>query len=168
MKRSLFILILGLVVAIAGFSAFYFVRAAQERAILREEHPELAWLKDEFNLSDADFQKVCTLHDAYLPQCAEMCRRIGKKNAEIQELISKTNTVTPEIETKIREASLIRAECHQNMLKHFFAVSQSMPKSQGDRYMAWVQQQTLLDTTGMLGQDHATESTNTAGDGHHE
>src|SRR5215204_5089011 len=128
MKRSVIILILGLVVAVAGFCTFHFIETTQQRAILRDENPELAWLKTEFNLSDGDFQKIQKLHDAYLPQCAEMCRRIAEKNAEIQNLISKTNTVTPEIEAKLQEASLIRAECHKNMLKHFYAVSQSMPK----------------------------------------
>ena len=35
------------------------------------------------------------------------------------------------------------------MLTHFLQVSRAMPPKQGQRYLAWVEQQTLLQSQGM-------------------
>ena len=115
----------------------------------RSDKPELAWLKEEFNLSDAEFKRVSELHAAYLPQCAEMCRQINAQNQRLKELLAATNQVTPEIEAAIMESSKLRGECQRNMLKHFYEVSRTMPPEQGRRYLAWVQEKTFLSDYGM-------------------
>ena len=154
MKRALFILLSGLILCGVSFYGLYFIKSAPERSVLREEQPELAWLKEEFKLSDADYRKVCELHEAYLPKCEEMCHRIAVKNAELRQLIAQTNQVTPAITRTLEEASLLRAECHKGMLAHFFAVSQAMPTEQGKRYLEWVEKQTLLQNSGMMANHH--------------
>ena len=106
--------------------------------------PELAWLKSEYHLSDAQFAEVVRLHDAYKPKCAEMCRRIDEQNARVQKLLAATNTVTPEIKQALAEAAQLRAECESAMMQHFYEVSQAMPSDQGKRYLVWVQSETLL------------------------
>ena len=149
MKRLALILIAGLVVATAAYCAVYFKGTARHRDILESQQPELAWLKDEFHLNDADFKRITELHEAYMPHCAEMCRRIDAKNAELKESLSKANTLTPEIETKLNEAAQLRAECQRSMLKHFFEVSHTMPPEQGRRYLEWVQEKTFMPRYGM-------------------
>ena len=106
--------------------------------------PELAWLKSEYHLSDAQFAEVVRLHDAYKPKCAEMCRRIDEQNARVQKLLAATNTVTPEIKQALAQAAQLRAECESAMMQHFYEVSRAMPSDQGKRYLAWVQSETLL------------------------
>lgn len=154
MKRPLLILIAGFILAVAGFCTLYFGVTARQHALLNAEEPELAWLKNEFHLSDSDYKKVCDLHKAYLPKCAEMCQKIAKKNGELKTLIAGTNVVTPEIERTLEEANQLRAECHKGMLAHFFEVSKAMPPEQGKRYLAWVQEKTLLDHNGMMVNQH--------------
>ncbi len=152
MKRLALILIAGLVVAAAAYCAVYFKSTARHREILESQKPELAWLKDEFHLSDADFKRITELHEAYMPHCVEMCRRIDSKNAELKELLSKTNALSPDIEAKLNEAAQLRAECQRSMLKHFFEVSRTMPPDQGRRYLEWVQEKTFLPRYGMTEQ----------------
>ncbi len=149
MKRLVLILIAGLAVAAAAYCAVYFGGTARHREILESQRPELAWLKDEFHLSDVDFKHITELHEAYMPHCVEMCRRIDAKNAELKDLLSKTNALTPDIETKLNEAAQLRAECQRSMLKHFFEVSRKMPPDQGRRYLEWVQEKTFLPRYGM-------------------
>jgi hypothetical protein len=143
-KRALIILVFGLVLAVCGYCALYYGKTAGTLAIQASAAPELAWLKEEFSLSDTEFQRICKLHEAYLPRCAEMCAAIGKANSELQALVVATNQVTPEIEANLAKIGKLRQECQRMMLHHFYSVSQSMPAEQGRRYLAEMQRLTSL------------------------
>ena len=110
MKRGLLILVFGLIAAAAAYGCIYFACTALARNMQRTARPELAWLKDEFNLNDAEFKRVSDLHAAYLPQCQEMCRKIDTQNVAVQKLIAGATNVTPEIESALAEASRLRAD----------------------------------------------------------
>ncbi|HWQ93649.1 MAG TPA: periplasmic heavy metal sensor [Clostridia bacterium] len=156
MKKPGLILLLGLLVAVVAFAGFYLVGTAASRDLMREPQPELAWLKKEFKLSDAEFARISALHEAYLPQCAERCRRIEEQNAKLQALLAAAGAVTPEVEQAIAQRARMRADCEAEMLKHFLEVSRTMPPAQGQRYLAWVEQQTFLQGSAME-QRHRTE-----------
>lgn len=162
MKRAISILVFGLVLGVAAFACIYFVETSSPRKFLERETPELLWLKQEFALTDGEFKRVCQLHAGYLPHCAEMCRKIEAKNAELKELLVKTNALTPEIEAKLGEAAQLRLECQKAMLKHFYEVSRTMRPEQGKRYLAWVQEKTFLPDHGMI---HSEETGSTHGHG---
>lgn len=150
MKKGILILVLGLLAAAAAYGCIYFVCTSSARNMQSSEQPELAWLKNEFNLSDAEFKHVSELHASYLPQCMKMCRQIDAQNRRLKELLAATNQVTPEIEAAIAESSRLRAECQSNMLRHFYEVSRTMPPEEGRRYLAWVQERTFLSSEGMM------------------
>ena|ERR1051325_5073981 len=151
MKRSGLILLLGLVLAVAAYLGAYLAGTAKSRAMLHSDTPELAWLKAEFNLSDAEFKRITALHEAYLPGCGERCQRIDQKNAELKRLLTSATNLTPQIEQKLAEAAALRLECEKAMLKHFIAVSQAMPPEQGKRYLAWIEEKTVLSEQSMAG-----------------
>ncbi len=144
MKRSWFILVAGLFAALAAYFTFYFLSIANYQSLERSPEPELAWLKREFHLSDTEFARICQMHQAYLSGCMERCRRIDLKNEELKRLLAAANGMTPEIEKTLAEAAQLRAECQKKMLEHFYAVSRTMPPEQGKRYLAWVQEKTIL------------------------
>jgi hypothetical protein len=143
MRRGLTIVCCGLAAAALAYGAIYFSATAGLRAERRADAPELLWLKQEFKLGDAEFQRISELHAGYLPKCQEMCGRIAARNEELRELLARTNTVTPEIERKLAEVAALRAECQRNMLEHFYAVSRAMPPEEGRRYLDWIQRQTV-------------------------
>jgi hypothetical protein len=72
MKRSTLIALLGLVLALGGGAGVYLSRVASYRALCAQAGVELAWIKMEFNLNDADFARVRQLHEAYKPVCETM------------------------------------------------------------------------------------------------
>lgn len=152
MKRAAIILFLGLAGAVGAYCALYFHSTTRHREILESPAPELAWLKDEFHLGDAEFQRITDLHDGYQPHCKEMCHRIDKKNAELKALLETTNVLTAEIEQKLVESAQLRVECQKQMLQHFLEVSRQMPAEQGRRYLSWVQERTFLPRYGMTEQ----------------
>ena len=86
MKRAAFILVAGLLAAAAGYCTLYYCGTKEHRQMLESPAPELAWLKKEFRLGDAEFERIAKLHDGYLPRCAELCRQISAKNAELKQL----------------------------------------------------------------------------------
>ena len=149
MKKGVLILVLGLVAAVAAYGCIYFLCTSSARTLQQGDTPELAWLKEEFNLSDADFKRVSELHAAYLPQCRDMCREIDAHNVKLQRLLSGATNMTPEITTALAESSRLRSECQTMMLSHFFQVSQTMPPEQGRRYLSWVKAKAFLPDYGM-------------------
>lgn len=149
MKKGVFILALGLIAAAVAYSCIYFVCSSPARRLQTCERPELAWLKDEFKLTDAEFKHVSELHAAYLPQCRELCLQIDEENTRLQKLLDGSTNVTPEIERSLAEASRLRAECQSRMLGHFFEVSRAMPSEQGKRYLAWVKEKAFAPNFDM-------------------
>jgi hypothetical protein len=149
MKRGVFILALGLIAAAAGYCCLYLVCSSPARSLQRSERPELAWLKDEFKLTDAEFKRVSELHAAYLPRCRDVCLQIDEQNTRLQKLLGGSTNVTPEIKRSLAEASRLRAECQSMMLSHFFEVSRAMPSAQGQRYLAWVKEKVFAPNFDM-------------------
>lgn len=152
MKRGVLILALGLFASVAAFACVYLVCVAPARSLQQSKRPELAWLKEEFNLGEAEFKRVSELHAAYLPQCQERCRQIDAQEAHLRTLLATATNVTPEIDSALAETARMRAECSRMMLQHFFQVSQTMPPEQGRRYLAWVKEKAFHPNYGMTGQ----------------
>lgn len=138
MKRPWLILVGGFLLAVLAYGTCYFTGLAKLRHLQTSPEPELAWLQREFQLSDAELARVEELHKTYLAGCAQRCEVIDAKNAALQDLLAKTNAVTPEIQKAIRESAQLRADCQTAMLQHFYAISQTMPPAQGKRYFDWV------------------------------
>lgn len=105
----------------------------------------LLWLKSEYKLSDADYDRISNLHDAYLPGCMERCRKIAKVHGELFALIQQNKNVTPELEAKLGESAQLRSECSAAMLSHFYEVAAAMPPPAAKRYLEWVTRETLMD-----------------------
>lgn len=154
MKKAGTFLLLGVVLCAAAFSGSYYFGTSCCRDMMKGPQPELAWLKTEFHLTDAEFARISELHNAYLPQCAERCQRIEQLSAHLKHLLSTTNTITPEIQNVIAERAKTRADCETEMLKHFLAVSHTMPPEQGQRYLEWVEQETVLHAQSMEANHH--------------
>jgi hypothetical protein len=142
-------LLLGIVIGLAAFCAFYYFSTAAHRGMLQTSAPELAWFQREFNLSPAEFEKFTKLHASYLPHCKEMCAKIDEHNERLRSLVAANQHMTPEIEKALAEGARLRADCQQSMLTHFFDVSRTMKPEQAKRYLAWVYEKSFLPYYGM-------------------
>lgn len=71
---------------------------------------ELAWLKREFDLSREQLDRIRKLHEGYKPRCEEMCLRFSKKNSELVQALKRATHAPPDLELKLRELAVIRAE----------------------------------------------------------
>ncbi len=160
MRQTRSVLVFGVVLAVATFIAIFFFGTARHRSLERSAQPELAWMKDEFHLSDETFNHVVQLHAAYMPKCAEMCRRIDEKSGRLHQLLQATNVMTDEIKQALSDAAQVRQECQTAMLEHFYEVSRAMPPEEGKRYLAWVQRRTLGPPHVMTAVQHSMQKQN--------
>lgn len=143
MRHSLAILGGALAAGVAVFAGAFFV--SQRLCANRMANPadDLAWLRHEFRLSDAELARIRELHEGYLPKCHEMCKKILAKKREVDQALAGETNVTAAIEQKVMELCELRAQCQLQMLRHFAEVSQVMPPEQGRRYLAEMQRLTL-------------------------
>ena len=150
MRKHLFTtLLLGVLIGLIAFCAFFYLSTAAHREMLQTSDPELAWFQREFKLTPKEFERISKLHANYLPHCKEMCERIDQHNERLRRLIAANHQMTPELEQALAEGARLRAECQQSMLAHFFEVSRTMKPEQGKRYLAWVYEKTFLPYYGM-------------------
>jgi len=143
MRRSLVILLGLLAVAGAVFAGSYFVVQRICARNMSSPADDLAWLRHEFRLSDAELARIRQLHDGYLPKCGEMCDRIAAKKKEVENALTGATNVTDDAQQKLIELGVLRARCQAQMLQHFVEVSQAMPPEQGRRYLTEMQRLTL-------------------------
>lgn len=143
MRRSYLTLLSAFVIGAVAFAAAYFGAARLPVSQPPQNVDELAWLREEFDLTENDLNKVRLLHEGYLPQCDEMCQRIIAKDKELTAVLQGATNMSPVVEQKIAELAALRAECQTRMLSHFFEVSHAMPPEQGRRYLAEMQRLTL-------------------------
>ncbi len=143
MNRSLFILLGALALGAAIFAGSYFT--SQRTCMMCKSKPadDLAWLREEFQLGDAEMAHIRQLHEGYMPKCAEMCAKIAAKKRELESALGNGTNISAEAQAKLNEVAELRAQCQKQMLQHFVTVSQAMPPKQGQRYLAEMKRLTL-------------------------
>ncbi len=153
MKLVHWLILMPVLAGTAYFCAWQF-RRSQFRApavpteeMVMRATPEggLLWLKTEYRLSDADYERIHTLHEGYLPGCQERCAEIARVRKELFSLIQQSKTITPVIKFKLDESARLRSRCHELMLAHFYEVAAAMPPGAASRYIEWVTRETLMD-----------------------
>lgn len=135
MKRTFLILLLAVVAGTAAFCLIRSQKMAESHNVLLDSMPELAWVKLELKLSDAQLAEVSALHSAYRPKCEVMCKRIAAAHEKMEELIGQSPQVSAELEKAIQEHAAIHAECQKAMLTHIFQTANVMDRDQATRYL---------------------------------
>lgn len=151
MKRGLIVLVC---VLLAGFAGFWLMRsqkAPRHHGTIIDSMPELAWVKTDLKLTDAQFGKVSDLHAAYRPKCADMCRSLAEAHEAIEALAEKDRRMTPELEAAIRRHAAVHAACQQAMLEHLYQTAALLDPGQATRYLEVMVPEALESAHGKSG-----------------
>jgi hypothetical protein len=97
--------------------------------------PELEWLRDELKLDPDQYEKVRARHEAYLPTCAALCRRIDEARKSTETYALAHHTLTPEYRRILNEHAQAHVDCQQEMLKHLYETAALLNKDQSRRYL---------------------------------
>lgn len=134
--------LLGLAASAAVYGLSYWT-ANRFRSTQASPADDLAWLRQEYQLTDAEMARIRVLHEAYKPECEALCARVAEKNRQLRTLVAGATNVGPGIEQKLAEVAALRAECQAHMLRHFHEMARSMPAAQGSRYLEEMQRVAL-------------------------
>jgi hypothetical protein len=135
MKKGLLILVLALMAGIAAFLIARTHRQAIHSEVLLDGLPELAWLRTELRLSEAQYRQASDLHAAYRPVCEQMCRHITEAHTKLASLAQSGRGVTPELTAAIQHHARVHAECQEKMLEHLYQTAALLDDKQAARYL---------------------------------
>ena len=140
-RRSWILILMLLAVGALAWGAYHLgTGLARDQRLATQD--DLAWLKTEFNLSEAELREVRSLHEGYLPQCHSFCQKIADEKAVLQAALDR-GAPGNELSNHLAQIALLRAQCQAAMLQHFEQVSRAMNQEQGRRYLAEMRQLTL-------------------------
>jgi hypothetical protein len=142
MKRLVVILALAILLGLGAYGLSYGIARCTFCRVPDAKDPS-AWMQQEFHLNDAQYARVKQLETAYYPHCAKMCDQIDQSHQALKDLILANGTVTPEIEVALKKDGEVQQECREDMLHHFYEVSQAMPPAEGKRYLQIMQTQVV-------------------------
>lgn len=130
---------LGLVVAVALATGLLAFRAGSEPDVQRAlaGRDALAWLRADFDLTDAQFARIQQLHDAYSVVCEEHCRQIQEATRALQS--AKASRADPLAVTAAeRRLEQVRLTCETAIATHVRQCAGEMSPAAGARYLALV------------------------------
>ncbi len=148
MNKKLWLILFILGLGVASYAGTYFLRTEKIHSLLCHDQQELLWLKEEFHLNDAQFEKVKTLHKIYIPRCEVMCAEIKKSRQQLEQAINTNASISPELIAVLERLNQIRSTCERATLEHIYAVSQNMNPSDGKRFVEMMIRHMLLQQAG--------------------
>ena len=142
MKRLVVILALAVLLGSGAYIVSYGI-ARCTFCRMPDADDSSSWLRQEFHLSDAQYAQVKKLEADYHPHCVDMCDQLKQSHLALKNLILANGTMTPEIETALQKDGAVQQEWREDMLRHFYEVSQAMPPAEGKRYLQIMQAQVI-------------------------
>ncbi len=131
-----------LLIAIVAFGGAYgaarlyqTTRPVASAAVVLDGLPELAWLRQELGLSDAQFEQVATLHRAYRPRCEALCAKITTAQERVHAAAAGKATLTPELTAALEEQARVQSACQQAMLAHLYETAALMEPAQATAFL---------------------------------
>lgn len=106
-----------------SFGAFYALNDDPALRRAAREQDAMAWLREEFQLDEAQFAVIKVLHEDFAVDCAQHCLAITK---------ARRRGAPPD------EMAALEQVCVSAMTAHFRRVAKLMPAHEGERYLAIV------------------------------
>ncbi len=97
---------------------------------------ELEWFRREFDLTEAQMERMAVLHGEYRPVCDELCDQVIAARKRLEASLLRADSMTPELEADLAHFSEVKEKCQRYMLEHVFAVAEILPAEQRERYLA--------------------------------
>ena len=140
MKRGLWIILVAVLAAIAGFVITQ--RSCCDAVMTNtaphdgsSRLPELEWLRHEFKLTHAQFAKVSELHLAYRPTCEGLCMKVMASQDKIKKLVHSGTQVSPELTAALQEQATLHVECQTALLTHLYQTAACLSPEQARSYL---------------------------------
>ena len=102
----------------------------------------LAWLKAEYEVPDAAFEKIEALHEDYFEKCDALCAQMLAARRPLMQKFGKHLTHRQSRESRLRarqesqeKEKALCETCLETMVAHLESVAALMPEGQGRRFL---------------------------------
>jgi len=131
---------LALVLGIAAGVGFLAYRSSGDEAVKQAlaQRDAMAWLRTDFQLTDAQFAAIKKLHDSYSLVCEEHCRAIREAERARSGLRNTANGDAAAIAAANRRVEELRMVCESAIAAHVRQCAAEMSPRAGERYLALV------------------------------
>lgn len=141
MKRSVFVILLGLACGLASHVA-YFARHEPIRTDTLDG--QLAWMKEELKLTDAQFARIREVHQASHPKLLQMTHQVARMQAEFAEF-EKTRRDTDSVDFLqfarfVESRRDLNQACLDSTRQLVLASAEVMTPEQRQQYIRFVSQ----------------------------
>jgi hypothetical protein len=132
-----------------GIAAFFGVRHVADFAPGQDGLAlGMAWLKREYQLDDATFEKVTAAHSSYFRECEQRCHELEDVNRHFLSQLRETGPKTSDLDAvQVLQESICHG-CRIAMIDHVHQVSALMPPESGRRFISDVQSVLSPSSTG--------------------
>ncbi len=134
MAKNLVIVILSLALLACLYGGIYGWITADTAQAMQSDHPELEWLRREYQLSETQFSEIREKHEAHDIVCQELCRDLVNVQKEFESVISTHPQVSPEVQEALAAWTRQRNRCYETTLAHMYDVSAVMNEDAASRY----------------------------------
>lgn len=135
-----FVVTLGILALIAVTVGLFTYRSngspAVKAALAKQD--AMAWLRADFQLTDAQFAAIKRLHDSYSLVCAEHCRAIQDAAQLRDELKASNKADAASLAEADRRVEELQAVCESAITSHVRQCAELMAPEAGRRYLALV------------------------------
>lgn len=98
----------------------------------------MEWLRTDFHLTDAQYERVKALHDGYSVECEDHCRAIQEAVRERKELQARAQGDAAALAAADARVQSLRAVCENAIAGHVRRCAAEMSPEAGRRYLALV------------------------------
>lgn len=135
MSRLFVIAAAALILGAAAYWSSYLWMSTPENGCPMAPSDELAWMREDLELSPEELRGIAELHEAFMPRCAALCERLEAARAEVDRLMVANRAVTPELVGALAHLASTEAACREATLAHIYAVAARMPPPQAEHYL---------------------------------
>jgi hypothetical protein len=151
MKRGILVLLLGAAVGIAAHLAFFRLRQPPDPGSLEGE---LAWMKSELRLSDAQYARIRELHEASSPRLRALAAQVAQMQGEFAAFENTRRSADKvdfiEFAQFVEARRTVNRECLDSTRKLVMASAGEMTPGQREHYFGIV---ATVEAPGSRGTD---------------
>jgi hypothetical protein len=122
-----------------AFGSFWITRQELDLAPGKSGLPlGMAWLKHEYQLDDATFEKVTAAHRAYFRACEKRCNELDELSSHFLSQLKTDTTPKSDLDAVHLLQENHCTDCRLAMIAHVHEVAALMPPDVGRRFIAGV------------------------------
>lgn len=134
MARNIIIVLLSIALLGCLYAGVYRWRVAETKVAMQSNHPELEWLRREYNLSDTQFSEIRARHEAHDIVCRQLCRDLIHARKKLDAAIVANPEINADVEAALTEWTAQRSRCREATIAHMYEVSSLMSSEAGKLY----------------------------------